>query len=122
MKKTVFCIVAALFMALLFIPSVQSASFKASGSGWMQQTSGTTLDLTSVSAVDGATAWAVGAAGTVLKTTDGSTWNPQAVGVTTNDLYGVSSLNTQNAFAVGDAGWALKTTNGADWVAVTTPT
>jgi len=122
MKKSAFCVVAALFLVLLLAPAVQSGSFKASGVGWVQQSSGTTQDLRSVSAVDDTTAWAVGNAGTVLKTTDGSTWNPQASGVTTNDLYGLSVLNAQNAFAVGDTGMALKTTNGVDWTTTTSPT
>ena len=122
MKKRAFCIVAALFIMLLLVPAVQSESFKISGVGWMEQISGTTQDLTSVTAVDNTTAWAVGAAGTVLKTTDGSTWNPQAAGVTPNDLFGVSALDAQNAFVVGDSGTVLKTVNGTDWAPLPTPT
>jgi photosystem II stability/assembly factor-like uncharacterized protein len=112
----------AVFLMLLFVPAAQSGSFKASQVGWFEQSSGTTEDLRSVAAVDGATAWAAGCNGTILKTADGSTWNTQAAGVTTNDLYGISAYNAENAIAVGDSGWALKTTNGTDWVPVTTPT
>lgn len=122
MKKSILYIVAALFLVLLFVPTVQSGSFKVSGVGWMEQSSGTTQDLRSVSAVDNTTAWAVGAAGTVLKTSDGSTWNPQAAGVTPNDLFGVSALDAQNAFAVGDSGMVMKTVNGTDWAPLPTPT
>ena len=117
MKKSALCVVAALFLVLLLVPAVQSGSFKASEVGWIQQSSGTTQDLRSVSAVDEATAWAVGANGTILKTMDGSTWNPQAVGVTTNDLYGVSALNAQYAYAAGDDGMVFRTSNGTDWAA-----
>jgi photosystem II stability/assembly factor-like uncharacterized protein len=123
MKKSALCVVAALFLLLLLVPAVQSGSFKASGVGWVQQSSGTTQDLRSVSAVDATTAWAVGANYTILKTTDGSTWNPQTMGIPiTDDLYGVDALDSQYAFATGDTGLVTKTSNGTDWTTTTSPT
>jgi photosystem II stability/assembly factor-like uncharacterized protein len=84
----------------------------------MEQVSGTTEDLRSVSVVDASTAWAVGANCTILKTTDGSTWNPQTTAApATNDLYGVDALDSQNAYATGDDGIVIKTSNGTDWAA-----
>ena len=123
MRKTTFCILAALLLTLLWAPAARSGTFKASALGWVQQTSGTAQDLRSDSAVDASTAWAVGTGFTILKTTDGSTWNPQTTGVPiTNDLYGVDALDSQNAFATGDTGSVFKTINGTDWTATTSPT
>ena len=118
MRKKVFFLAAAFLIVLLFAPAAQSGTFQASAVGWTEQISGTTQDLRSVSAVDASTAWAVGANCTILKTTDGSTWNPQTTAVpATNDLYGVDSLDSQNAFATGNDGVVFKTSNGTDWAA-----
>jgi photosystem II stability/assembly factor-like uncharacterized protein len=120
MKKRAFCVMAALFLMLFFVPAAQSSSFTISEVGWVEQSSGTAQDLRSVSAGDASTAWAVGASCTILKTTDGSTWNPQTTVVpATNDLYGIDALDDQNAFATGDDGMVFKTSNGTDWA--TTP-
>ena len=48
--------------------------------GWLSQTSGVTGRLRGVSAVSSRTAWASGANGTVLRTTDGGlTWQARPV-------------------------------------------
>ena len=118
MKKSALCVLAALIITLLYVPAAQSGTFHASAVGWTEQISGTTQDLRSVSAVDASTAWAIGASCTILKTTDGSTWNPQTTAVpATNNLYSVDALDSQNAFATGDDGLVFKTSNGTDWAA-----
>lgn len=123
MRKRFFCLAAALLIVLLCAPAAQASTFHASAVGWTEQISGTTEDLRSVSVVDASTAWAVGANYTILKTADGSTWNPQTTGATaTDDLYGVDALDSQNAFATGDTGLVTKTSNGTDWTTTTSPT
>lgn len=118
MGRKVFYLSAVFLVAMLCAPAAQSGSFHASAVGWTEQASGTAEDLRSVSAVDASTAWAVGANCTILKTTDGSTWNPQTTAVpATNDLYGVDALDSQNAYATGDDGLVFKTSNGTDWAA-----
>lgn len=122
MRKIAF-LITVLFILLLFAPAAQSGTFQASAVGWTEQVSGTTEDLRSVSAVNATTAWAVGTDYTILKTTDGSTWNPQTAGSTiTNDLYAVDALDSQNAFATGDTGLVTKTINGTDWTTTSSPT
>ena len=123
MRKRAFCLSAVFLVVLLFMPAARAGTFHASAVGWTEQVSGTTEDLRSVSVVDASTAWAVGANYTILKTTDGSTWNSQTTGAPiTNDLYGVDALDSQNAFAVGDTGLVTKTTNGTDWATTSSPT
>lgn len=82
-------------------------------SGWYQQTSGVSGELTSVSAVNKTTAWAGGTDG-LLKTTDGgATWKRQPLdfGTLTPCVYAV---NSQVVWAAG--GNVYRTTNGgATW-------
>src|SRR5438067_9367184 len=60
-------------------------------SAWSPQSVGS-ADLNAVAAVPGtSTAWAVGDAGAIYATTDGSTWAPQAVGTTTRHLRAVAA-------------------------------
>ena len=60
------------------------------------------------------TAVAVGALGTILRTTDGGdTWTPQSSG-TTNFLNGVSFVDANTGTAVGGEGTILRTTDGGD--------
>ncbi len=76
--------------------------------------------LVGVATSPGATsAIAVGYAGTVLTTTDGSTWTP-GTSATTEALNGVAfnGPGSQDAWAVGAGGTILHTTNsGSTWVA-----
>ena len=79
--------------------------------GWSTvQSLGTSLiDMTFV---DAQTGWAVGTAGTVLKTTDrGETWVTQSSG-TTQALRNVFFLDHQTGWVVGDGGTVLRTTDG----------
>lgn len=75
-----------------------------------------------ISAVNQSTAWAVGYAGFIWKTTEGGSWVQQTsnTGVPLND---VAALDPNTAWAVGDAGTILKTTDGSsNWVAQTSGT
>lgn len=51
----------------------------AQSAAWQPQTSGTTAELRGLAVVSPTVAWASGAKGTVLRTTDGVTWNVLAV-------------------------------------------
>lgn len=64
-----------------------------------------------ISAVNQTTAWAVGYAGYIWKTTDGQGWGQQTspTGVPLGD---VAAMDTNTVWAVGDGGTILKTTNG----------
>jgi photosystem II stability/assembly factor-like uncharacterized protein len=65
-----------------------------------------------MAAADASTAWAVGWAGNIWKTTDGGDgWGPQTsnTGASLND---VAAISTSTAWAVGDSGTILKTTDG----------
>jgi len=88
---------------------------------WTQLTSGTTADLHAVHFPAGTqVGYAVGIAGTILKTTDGgTTWAPESSG-TGNLLHSVYFLNDLTGFAVGERSAAVKTTDGgATWTTVT---
>jgi len=90
---------------------------------WTAQTSGTTIILIGVSAVDANTAWAVGGIGTIRHTTDaGATWTLQTT-PTTSGLQDVSAVDANIAWAVGNGGTILYTTDaGATWTAQTSGT
>ncbi|MBC7247640.1 MAG: IPT/TIG domain-containing protein [Actinobacteria bacterium] len=90
--------------------------------GWQEQESGTEEDLRSVSAVDHNTAWAVGAAGTVLRTTDGgTTWKTLDAGVT-SQLNAVSAVSVDEAWVGGEGGNLLHTEDGGKtWEAAMIP-
>lgn len=82
------------------------------GSSWTTQTSGTTVMLSSVSAVSASLCWTVGDGGTILGTTDGGvTWTPEASGVTGN-LYGIKMADSENGWAVGAGGRILRREGG----------
>lgn len=74
-------------------------------------------DLEGVSAVDADTCWAVGYAGTVLKTGDGGkSWRAQDPG-TREHLMGVAALDADTALIAGKGGIVLKTVDGGEtWV------
>lgn len=70
-----------------------------------------------ISAVNQTTAWAVGYAGFIWKTTDGGSW-VQQVSNTGVALQDVDAVDADTAWAVGDAGTILHTGDGgATWVA-----
>ena len=62
---------------------------------WQPQLSGTTVRLRGVSAVSALVAWASGANGTILRTTDGGrTWTPRPVpGAETLDFRDIDALS-----------------------------
>lgn len=76
----------------------------------LNQTSGTVADLFGVFMLDAATAWAVGASGTILKY-DGTRWSSQFGGAA-NRLNDVYFKDANNGLIVGNAGLILSTTNG----------
>jgi len=91
--------------------------------GWTQLNSGTTADLYAVHFPAGTQiGYAVGATGTIRKTTDGgNNWAPESSG-TTNGLKSVYFKEESTGFAVGERGTALKTTDGgATWTTMTVP-
>lgn len=89
---------------------------------WIPQQSGTTVPLRGVSAVSGSVAWASGAKGTFLRTTDGgATWMAGVVtGAANLDFRSVRALDERTAFLVssgpGELSRIYKTTDGgAGW-------
>lgn len=90
---------------------------------WLLQESGTSAGLRGISAVNHRTAWASGAEGTVLRTTDGGRhWRPIPVpGHETRDFRDVEAWDDQRALllAVGEPGVIVRTTDGGDhWAEV----
>src|SRR5260370_26256260 len=68
--------------------------------------------LNGVAVTDPNTAVAVGAMGTIIRTTDGgATWTVQSSG-TTQHLFGVSFTDANTGTVVGDNGTILRTTDG----------
>ncbi len=85
--------------------------------GWSTQVSNTARNLNGVFfQPDGRKGFAVGALGTIVRTTDaGETWATVTSG-TTNDLNSVWFTSDQDGWAAGNAGTVLKTTDGgASW-------
>ncbi|MCR4417421.1 MAG: choice-of-anchor J domain-containing protein [Ignavibacteria bacterium] len=92
--------------------------------GWVVQNSGTTAELYSVSAVNENVAWACGAGGVVIRTTNGGqTWqtvtSPRAV-----DAYVIWALSADKAFVgtsgTSDAKIHMTTNGGQTWTDVYT--
>jgi photosystem II stability/assembly factor-like uncharacterized protein len=86
---------------------------------WSSANSGTTNNLNGACLLDSGIAFAVGDAGTILKSTDaGATWAPLQSG-TTNILHAVYFFDGNQGVAVGDEGLILRTTDGgAMWQSV----
>jgi photosystem II stability/assembly factor-like uncharacterized protein len=91
--------------------------------GWTQRVSGSGADLAAVTFSGADAGWAVGAAGTILHTTDGgAVWTAQTTPPATPDLTGVAFVSASDGWAVGAAGTILHTSNGGTvWTAQTTP-
>lgn len=96
-------------------------AFSSADAQWSVQTSGSSQLLYSVSAVDNDVVWACGAAGTVLRTTNGGTnWTSVGAAPVTGDLYNVFGIDASNAL-VTNSTVVWKTTNGgATWDQVLT--
>ena len=89
---------------------------------WQSQSSGVTVRLRGVSAVSPAIAWASGANGTVLRTTDGGrTWTPRRVpGAERLDFRDVDAMSDRVAYVLsigpGESSRIYKTRDGgAEW-------
>jgi Secretion system C-terminal sorting domain len=101
-------------------------SFSVSYSQWVEQTSGITDDLSSVSAVDNNAAWVCGNNGTVLRTTNGGlNWlNASGAQIPPNlDLYNIFGIDANTAMVTGsDANtYVFKTVNGGTtWIQIFT--
>ena len=78
--------------------------------------------LLGISAPSPTICYAVGAAGTILKTTDGGTsWVSLSSGVSA-DFYAVTFTDVNTGYAVGNSGAAVKTVNGGtSWVPINIP-
>lgn len=83
--------------------------------GWFFQASGVAHNLQSVCAVSPTVAWAVGSNDTILKTTDGTTWQKQVSGTTGQDFTAVHALDATHAWVVGDGSIVLRTVDGVNW-------
>ena len=81
---------------------------------WTPATSGTSDNLSGVATgVESSDVWAVGAAGTILASSDsGTTWARQGAGVTSQDLNAVACPALNTCWAVGAGGTILATTDG----------
>ena len=115
MKKTILLIQLAFF----FLTFTETYSQP----GWFSQNSGTTNWLHGVSFTDVNTGTAVGAGGTILRTTNGGTnWTPQTSGTTYN-LTDVSFIGANTGTSVGLVDTILRTINGGtNWTAQTSST
>jgi photosystem II stability/assembly factor-like uncharacterized protein len=95
--------------------NIFSATNIVSGS-WAPVASGTANDLTGISPVPGSF-FVTGAGGTLLKSLDGSTWNPQTTN-TTNTLRGIAFCGNCSGVqyvAVGDSGTIITSADGMNW-------
>ncbi|MEB2329837.1 MAG: T9SS type A sorting domain-containing protein [Ignavibacteriaceae bacterium] len=98
--------------------------FSIANAQWVEQTSGVTITLYSVSAVDDNVAWVAGAGGAVLRTTDGgATWTnvtgaPIPVSLDLYNIYGVDA-NTALVTGSGSTAFVYRTTDGGNtWTEV----
>ena len=92
----------------------------------MQQ-SGKAYDLLDINGSVTGTGWAVGTGGTILETTNGTTWTtqsaPSIAGSTTYSIESVNATTASTAWAVGVGGAIIYTSNtGATWTKATSPT
>jgi photosystem II stability/assembly factor-like uncharacterized protein len=107
-------------LRLILALGATSATPAASFAGWDLQSSPTSANLYDVTASHGNidVAWACGAEGTILFTSNGgATWIPRESG-TTNDLFGIAfhEIGGGPVVAVGAGGTILRTTDqGVTW-------
>lgn len=103
-------------------------SISFANSQWVEQISGVTTQLTSVSAIDGNNAWICGYSGVVLRTTNGGiNWLPATAPPipSTLNLHSIFGIDASTALVCGSgtAAFVFKTTNsGANWIQVFTET
>jgi photosystem II stability/assembly factor-like uncharacterized protein len=96
---------------------------------WVEQASGVTVQLTSISCIDNNNDWACGYNGTVLRSaTSGNTWiNVSGNGIPANiqlvNIFGINSTTALVAGYIGSNTWVYRTSNsGANWAQVFTQT
>ena len=87
------------------VDAVDLALSRDGGESWTKQSSGTLVPLFSVSFADAQHGWAVGKAGTILRTVDGGRTWAQYASPEGKHLFSVDALSPQVAWAVGD--WGL---------------
>ena len=93
-----------------------------STAGWGPQSTSSTADLRGLAAVSATSAFAVGAAATIAKLTDGAVAQVQSApaGVSA-DLAAVSFSDATHGIAVGASATIIATGNGSTWVAQSAP-
>jgi photosystem II stability/assembly factor-like uncharacterized protein len=101
-------------------------SISAINSQWIEQTSGVTTQLTSVSAIDANNAWICGYSGVILRTTNGGlnwlsvTASPIPNTLNLHCIYGISN-NTALVCGSGTETYVFRTSNaGVNWTQVFT--
>ena len=110
-----------LFGSSLSIASISIAQESARSEAWKKIDSGAQVELRGLSVVDARTAWASGAKGTVLRTSDGETWQAFKVpGADKLDFRDIQGFDAQTAIAMsagpGKASTLYKTRDGgATW-------
>lgn len=93
---------------------------------WTELTSGTTNSLYSVSAANDHNVWVCGAAGTVLRSINGTTWqsvgsSPISASLDLYNIFGIDSLTAMVTGSSSTATFVYRTSNGgANWVQVFT--
>ena len=86
------------------------------GTSWSTQTSGTGSNLFSLSFADTSNGWAVGASGTIRRTSNGgSSWSTQT-SLSTANLQGIVMARATRGFIVADSGDTLFGMDGATWI------
>lgn len=82
-------------------------------SQWIQQSSGTTNSLPDIKFINSKTGWAVGVAGTILKTTNaGINWISQTNPIPQSTMFAVFPVDSEYVYAAGPYQKIIKTTNG----------
>jgi photosystem II stability/assembly factor-like uncharacterized protein len=123
-KSEALIVVVLLLLAPLALVVLPTGNAWAAGAVWETQVSGTTENITNISAVDQNTAWAVTAGGSILKTENGgSTWSTQ-FSQPAGGFDDVCAVDAQTVWALGSrgllgSGGFFKTTDGGqNWTAV----
>ncbi len=110
-----------LIILTLFLSFITANSLNAQ---WVQQTSGTTAQLNSVSAISDQICWVAGAPGTVLRTTNaGVNWLNSTGNISASftgvNIWGVDGLTALVAGVIGSNAFVYRTSNGGtNWTQV----
>ena len=84
-------------------------------SQWIQQNTGTTMDLFSIKFINNNTGWTCGGGGILKTTNSGSNWNLLNLPVDKN-LRRIFPIDSNNIYCVGDFETIIKSTNGgSNW-------